>query len=179
MCGCVVDDWTHNLLVAGPVVIVAVMDNLRVSQPSGWPSWSEKMTGRCGSTPSGLARAAQFTDAVLALVRQALQPQAAQVRHMEDVAASMRVRVAQLADEHKATGSADTQWLELALSSKEGFCRLAAAPRRPVLGPHAQRTPNARLASTGGPRTLRHYPARVGIAARVCAATVRGSAQHH
>jgi hypothetical protein len=80
------------------------MDDLRVSQPSGWPSWPEKIIGRCGFTPSGLARTAQFTDAVLALVRQALQPQAAQVQHMEDVAASMRVRVVQLADEHEAIG---------------------------------------------------------------------------
>ena len=63
----------------------------------------------CGFTPSGLARTAQFTDAVLALVRQALQSQAARLQHMEGIAASMGVRMAQLADDHKATGPTDTQ----------------------------------------------------------------------
>jgi len=65
---------------------------------------SEAANNLCGFTPSGLARTAQFTDAVLALVRQALQSQAARLQRMEGVAASMGVRMAQLADDHKATG---------------------------------------------------------------------------
>ena len=41
---------------------------------------SEAANNLCGFTPSGLARTAQFTDAVLALVRQALQSQAARLQ---------------------------------------------------------------------------------------------------
>jgi hypothetical protein len=43
-----VDERTHNLPVAKPAVSGAVLDNLRVSQPCGWPSWSAKIIGdRC------------------------------------------------------------------------------------------------------------------------------------
>lgn len=84
-------------------------------------------------------------------------------------------------DPHKASNTAavlDTVTKTLIdtarfANSDEGYARLAG---------FARRWEDLRWAvegCRGSPRTLRHYPAHADIIVRICAAAIRGSAQHH